>query len=111
MSFAGDELSDRIRQVFGPRPFITEQKMFGGRAFMLSGNMVVGVMKDGGLLVRVGKEGVEQHLALPGASPMTMGARTMAGFIQVSGDVLEDDAVLGQWIERAMAFVQTLPPK
>lgn len=111
MSFACEELSDRIREVLDPRLIVTEKRMFGGRAFMVNGNMLVAVSKEGALLVRVGKGSVTEHLALPGASPVTMGSRTMAGYIEVSGDVLEDDHVLGQWIASAFAFVSTLPSK
>ena len=111
MSLASEELSDRIRTLLDPRLAVTEQKMFGGRCFMLSGNMLVGPMKDGSLLVRVGKEGYEAALALPGARPMTMGSKTMSGFVEVSGDVLEDDEVLLDWIELARGFVETLPAK
>ena len=111
MSLASEELSDRIRAHLGLHPGITERKMFGGRCFMLAGNMLVCPMKDGGLLVRAGKDGYEDALALPGARPMTMGARTMAGFVEVTGDVLEDDEVLLDWIELARSFVETLPAK
>ena len=111
MSLASDELSDRIRNGLDPRMAITEQKTFGGRCFMLNGNMLVCPMKDGGLLVRAGKERYGEAVALPGARPMTMGARTMSGFVEVSGDVLEEDEVLLDWIELARSFVDTLPPK
>ena len=111
MSLASEELSDRIRTLLDAHLAITEQKMFGGRCFMLSGNMLVGPMKDGSLLVRVGKERYDDALALPGARPMTMGSKTMSGFVEVSGDVLEDDEVLLDWIELARSFVETLPAK
>ena len=111
MSLASEELSDRIRALPSPHLTVTERKMFGGRCFMLDGNMLVGPMKDGSLLVRVGKERYDEALALPGARPMTMGARTMSGFIEVTGDVLEDDEVLLDWIELARSFVTTLPAK
>lgn len=111
MSLASEELSERIRHHLGSLPAIAEQKMFGGRCFMLNGNMLVCPMKDGGLLARVGKEGYDAALALPGTRPMTMGARTMSGFVEVSGDVLEDDEVLLDWIELARSFVETLPAK
>ena len=39
-----------------------------------------------------------------------MTGRPMRGWIVVAGDALDDD-VLGSWIERARAFVATLPPK
>jgi TfoX/Sxy family transcriptional regulator of competence genes len=111
MSLASEELSDRIRAHLGPHPAVAEQKMFGGRCFMLEGNMLVGPTKDGGMLVRVGKDGYADALTRPGARPMTMGGRTMSGFVEVTGDVLEDDEVLLDWIELARRFVGTLPAK
>lgn len=111
MGFAADELSDRVRAALPGRLHVREQRMFGGRCFMLNGHMLVGPMKDGGLLVRVGKDGHAEALAQPGAEPMTMTGRTMSGFVIVSGEVLEDDAALEDWIARARRFVETLPPK
>ncbi|KRA45596.1 TfoX/Sxy family protein [Devosia sp. Root635] len=111
MSLASEELSDRIREHLGLHPAVAEQRMFGGRCFMLNGNMLVCPMKDGGMLVRVGKDGHADALARPGARPMTMGGRTMSGFIEVTGDVLEEDDVLRDWIVLARSFVDTLPAK
>ncbi|MET3924917.1 TfoX/Sxy family protein [Devosia sp. 2618] len=111
MSLASEELSDRVRDLLARHRSITEKKMFGGRCFMIDGNMVVCPLKEGGLLVRVGKGGYEEILSLPGASAMNMGSKTMSGFVEVSGDVLEDDDVLQEWVERARVFVSTLPPK
>lgn len=111
MSLAADELSDRIRDLLGLHPAMSERKMFGGRCFMLHGNMLVCPTREGSLLVRVGKQAYGDALARPGALPVSMGTRNMAGFVEVAGDVLEDDAVLTDWIGRARAFVDTLPPK
>ena len=105
------ELADRVRARIGARPGITEKKMFGGIAFMRDGNMLVGPIKGGSMLVRTGKDGYEAALARPGAEPMTMTGRTMSGFVQVSGDALEDDDALDMWIGIAEDFVRTLPPK
>lgn len=111
MSMAAEDLADRIRILLEPVPAIREQKMFGGIAFMWNGNMLVGPMKDGGLLVRVGKEGYEAALQRPGAAPMNFTGRTMAGFVEVAGDAIEDDEQLSEWIDIARAFVSTLPAK
>lgn len=111
MSEQSEELARRIRGHFGLRPDLSEQRMMGGVCFMLSGNMVVGPLKDGSLLVRVGKENYEAALARPGAGPMTFTGRAMSGFIQVDYDAIEDDEALGGWIDYAEAFVRTLPPK
>ena len=111
MSQESESLSDRIRERLAPIPGITEQKMFGGRCFMLDGNMICGAMKNGAMLGRVGKEGYDEALALPGCQPMTMGAKTMSGFVEVDGDALETEDGLTQWVDRCLAFTATLPPK
>lgn len=108
---AVEELSERIRAQIGDRPGVREQRMFGGVAFMVHGNMLVGPMKGGGLLVRVGKDGFEDALQRPGAEPMMMKGRAMSGFVEVSGDAIETDEALADWIALADAFVATLPPK
>lgn len=63
------------------------------------------------MLARVGKDGMEEALALPGASVMDMGGRSMGGFVVVSGDAIEDDDILTEWLERCRRFVDTLPSK
>lgn len=111
MSMATEELADRIRALLSPGDHIREQKMFGAQAFTFHGNMLVAPMKDGSLLVRVGKDGMDDALTQPGASIMDMGGRSMTGFVVVSGDAVEEDYALGEWIDRAHSFVKTLPPK
>lgn len=108
---AADDLSERIRDALPPRLVLREQKMFGGRAFMLNGNMLVGVMKDGTLMVRVDRDGIEKVLARPGAAIMQMGHRPMSGFVQVAGDAIEDDDALSDWLTLALRYVETLPAK
>jgi len=111
VSMASEELADRIRLQMAADPNIREQKMFGGIAFMWHGNMLVGPMKDGGLLVRCGKDAYAATLERPGAGPMNFTGRSMSGFVEVAGDAIEDDDRLAQWIDIARAFVRTLPPK
>lgn len=111
MSMALEELADRIRMLLPPEEIVREQRMFGGIAFMVRGNMLVCPLKDGSLMVRVGKDGQDDALALPGASIMEMRGRPVSGFILVSGDAIEDEFALGAWIDRARSFVRTLPAK
>ncbi len=108
---AVDELAGRIRPLMPTEGRIEEKRMFGGMAIMLNGNMVVCPTKEGSLIVRVGKDGMADALATDGATPMEMGGRVMSGFVLVSGDAIEDDATLKVWIDRALAFVSTLPAK
>ena len=111
MSPAAEELADRIRALIGHKPGITEKKMFGGICFLLYGNMVVGSMKSGALLMRVGPERYEDALARPGTGPMIMGDRQMSGFVEVTDDGIADDDALKDSLDYAEAFVATLPPK
>lgn len=111
MSAASDELADRIRASIGHRPGVTEKKMFGGSGFMLNGNMVVGAMKSGALMMRVGPDRHAEALALPGAAPMIHGGREMSGFVLVTDDGIEDEEALAASIDFCWQFVTTLPPK
>lgn len=50
-----EALAERIRFVLTDRDDVTEQKMFGGIAFMIGARMAVGVVHDD-LMVRVGPD-------------------------------------------------------
>lgn len=104
----GDDLVDRLRAAL-PGKGISEKKMFGGTGFMLDGNMVAGTFR-GGLLMRVGKERHEEALTRPGAGPMLMRGRPIDGYVLVDGKSLAAAAV-ASWVQLALAFVRTLPPK
>jgi hypothetical protein len=83
--------------------------MFGGIAWMLEGNMAVGVMKDG-LLVRLG-ELAEAAAAEPHAGRPMSGTRTMTGMVLVAPEGVETDAQLGAWVARGSDVARSLPPK
>jgi hypothetical protein len=48
-----EELARRIRELLSGEPDLTEQKMFGGLAFLIGGHMSVAASGEGGALVRV----------------------------------------------------------
>lgn len=106
-----EELAERIRRHLGADPGISEKRMFGGLAFLLHGNMAVGVSGGGGLMVRVGPEGTDAALARPGARLFDMTGRPMRGWIVVDPSALADDQVLGEWIDEGYGFAAELPPK
>ncbi len=87
------------------------KKMFGGVAFMVHGNMCVGITNKGDLLVRVATERYDEMLRLPGAKPMRMGTRTMHGFLFVDADAVATKPALDKWIMRSLAYVNGLPKK
>ena len=110
MSAATEELADRIRDLIGHRPGVTEKRMFGGFGFMLYGNMVCGAMSSGALLLRVGPDRYAAALERPGAAPMIHGGREMRGFVEVA-DGLDEEESLAEWLAYAWEFVATLPAK
>ena len=103
-------LAQRIRDRLGAAPEITERRMFGGLAFLLHGNMAVGVTGDD-LMVRVGPEAADAALARPGARLFDMTGRPMRGWVLVDGAALTEDEVLDAWLTEGRAFAATLPPK
>ncbi len=105
-----DGLAQRVREVLGERPGLTEKKMFGGLAFLSSGNMLVGVIADV-LICRVGPEATDDALAQPGARAFDLTGRPMSGWVLVGGDAVSEDDALAEWIARADRFVSTLPAK
>lgn len=104
-----DPMIERLRAALAGREF-TEQKMFGGVCFLINGNMLVGTSKRG-LLVRVGKVAHAQAVVRPHARPMEMGGRSMEGYIHVAPEGAATAAALGDWLDLALAFVETLPTK
>ncbi len=103
-------LAERVRGALSDRPDVVEKKMFGGIAFMVRGNMCVGVNQDN-LMLRVGPDQYAAALAREHARPMDFTKRPMKGFIYVDQAGLETDEDLAEWIEWGLRFVLTLPPK
>lgn len=105
-----EELAARVRAALGPVTGLTEKKMFGGLAFMLNGNMCVGVTNDD-LMVRVGPEQHAELLALPYARPMDFTGRPMKGFVFVGLEGTQEAEELQEWVGRGVEFAETLPKK
>ena len=110
-SSAMQHLADRIRDILGDDPRLTEKTMFGGLTFLLEGRILVGCRKDGRILLSVGRENYADALARPGASAMSQAGRAMTGFVWVEADAIEDDDDLADWVGAALAWVGQLPPK
>ncbi len=85
--------------------------MFGGLAFMVEGNLTVAASRRGGLLVRTDPDDAEEVESRPGVEPMEMRGRPMPGWLVVAPEALAGEDDLDAWIDRALAFVATLPPK
>lgn len=102
--------AQRLRDLLVDRDDVVEKKMFGGIAYMVRGNMCIGVNKET-LMVRVGKEKHDEAVSQPHARPMDFTGKPMQGFIFVEPAGYESDEDLENWLERGLEYVLTLPAK
>jgi TfoX/Sxy family transcriptional regulator of competence genes len=105
-----ERTAQRVRDALGSRADVAEKEMMGGLCFMIGGHMCCSV-SGRGLLVRVGADAYEAVLGEPNVTPMTMGARTMTGFVRVTPEGYRTEASLRRWLRRGTDFVATLPPQ
>jgi TfoX/Sxy family transcriptional regulator of competence genes len=107
------ELVERFKVVLDRHatPDVTRRPMFGYPCAWVGGNMATGLFA-GEWWVRVSEPDREALLALPGAHPFqVMPGRDMGRYVVMPGDVVDDDARLADWLERAFTFTRSLPPK
>ena len=106
-----EDLADRIRELISAEPGVTEQRMFGGLAFLIAGNISVAASGQGGLMVRVEPEDTEALMARPHARPFEMRGREMKGWLRVDTEGVRTKRQLEPWVERGVAYARSLPPK
>ena len=104
-----ETLAETMRADLGVQPGLTEKKMFGGLCFLLHGNMVCGVTKDGAMY-RSGKAREAEALAA-GASPLSFTGRPMGGMVELDRGGCADDDLRAKLTEMSLANAATLPAK
>ncbi len=106
-----EELADRIRELVAGEANLTEQKMFGGLAFLIGGNMAVAASGPGGVRVRVDPAESDSLVASTNARPMEMRGREMAGWLRVGPEDVRTEGELARWVKLGTTFARSLPPK
>jgi TfoX/Sxy family transcriptional regulator of competence genes len=107
-----EDLANRVRELIAAEAGLTEQRMFGGLAFLINGNMSVGVSGQGGLMVRVEPAETEALLAKPHARPFEMRGRGgMKGWLRVDSEGVRTKRQLEPWVRRGVGYARSLPPK
>jgi TfoX N-terminal domain len=104
-------LAQRIRDLIGPDPQLTERKMFGGLAFLIRGHMAISASGQGGVLVHVDPERSGELVAATSASVAVMRGREMPGWLRVGADGVATDDSLAPWVEAGLTYARSLPPK
>jgi TfoX/Sxy family transcriptional regulator of competence genes len=106
-----EELANRIRELVGGERDVTEQKMFGGLAFLIGGNMAVGASGQGGALVRVDPAQSDKLVTTTKARLMEMGGRKMQGWLRVDSEDLRTQRQLEKWVKLGTIYARFLPAK
>lgn len=104
------ELAERIRKILKTRSGVIEKKMFGGIGFLVNGNMACGVNKQD-LILRLNQNDFEKTLERSYARIFDMTGKPMKGWILISSEGYKSEKLLGDWIEKGIAFAGSLPPK
>ena len=105
-----EALAERVREALTGRAELSERKMFGGIAFMLAGNMAVGIVGDD-LMVRLSAEDAERALAEPHVRPMDFTGRPPKNMVFVDSQGTEADEDLAAWVDAGADYASSLPPK
>lgn len=105
------ELVERFDAVTADLPRAERRLTFGYPCLYVGGNMVCGLHQSA-WFVRLGAAEGAEALALEGAAPFEpMPGRAMTGYTVLPPAVIADDAEIRRWVERAIEYGATLPPK
>ena len=104
-------LIERFTRATADLPTIESRKMFGYPAIFLNGNMVAGLFQDK-MIVRLSEADRGALAAIPGAAQFEpMPGRPMREYMVLPSSIVDAPAQSREWLERARAFVATLPTK
>ncbi|WNM25884.1 TfoX/Sxy family protein [Demequina capsici] len=103
-----DEAKAYFRSLVDGLAGIEVRPMFGSVGAFVNGNMFAGLFGDA-VGVKLDPTALDDLRALPGSGPFGPAGRPMGGYASLPPD-LEDGAKVA-WLERALAYVATLPPK
>ena len=106
-----EELAQRIRGLVAGGSGLTEQRMFGGLAFLIGGNMAVAASGQGGILVRVDPAASDTLVATTKARLFEMRGRSMQGWLRVDVEHVRTERELAKWVELGTAYARSLPAK
>jgi hypothetical protein len=105
-----EALGSDVRALLTDVPGIVEKRMFGGLAFLINGNMSVGVHGEE-LIVRVAPTETEAALQDPDVRVFDITGRPMKGWLLVGGGAVREPERLEGWVRRGTAYASSLPGK
>lgn len=92
-------------------PDVTRRPMFGYPCAWINRNMATGLFASQ-WWVRVSERDREALLAVPGARQFeVMPGKAMGRYVTMPDSIVADDDALDTWLDRALSFTRSLPPK
>jgi hypothetical protein len=106
-----EKLAARIRELVSGEPGLTEQKMFGGLAFLVGGNMAIAASGQGGILVHADPDESDTLVETTKARLMEMRGREMRGWLRVNSEDVGTKRELAKWAKLGTTYARSLPAK
>jgi hypothetical protein len=103
-------LEELVKSSLGNTRGLSEKAMFGGWAYLLHGNLLVGARRSSPLL-RIGSDNEVWANEIPGVATAIMRGRRMYGWVRVTTEVYIDDVLRQKLIDAAVQFTGCLPKK
>jgi hypothetical protein len=104
-----ESLAKRIDDLTKGKKGFSHKEMFGGIAYLLNGNMCVGVHKAE-LIIRYDPKKDEEVTQTKNVRPFDITGRPMKGWALINSAGVKGDA-LEKWFDLSYDFVKSLPPK
>jgi hypothetical protein len=105
-----EQLAEKIRNEIKGQAGLKEKKMFGGLAFLINGNISVGIHgKD--LVVRINPDETEAALKQRGVHIFDITGRPMKGWLLVGAEGIQDRKSFKKWIRTGVHYASSLPKK
>jgi len=106
-----EDLADRIRDLVADEADLSEQKMFGGLAFLVGGNMAVAASGQGGMMVRVDPAESDTIVVRTDARPIKMRGKPMRGWLRIDSESLATKRQPSRWVTLGTTYARSLPTK
>lgn len=103
-------LAKRLNKFIEERTDFHERHMFGGKGYLMRGNMCFGIWKNS-LILRLGETQAQEALKRKSVRHFDITGRPMKGWVMVAPSGMKTDADLKQWVSQAIDFVIQLPRK
>ena len=104
-------LATRLQKLTATLFDLEETQMFGGLVYMMNDHICFALWDDY-LVIRIGNESASKLVeGDPHARLCDLNSKTMKGWVIIATDALGEDEDLQNYIDMAILFTCTLPPK